>query len=66
MQLISYKDDAGNTYWLAFDPDTPDEASAKELTEIGENGWDVQVRMCDVDLEELVSLKYFLVQYLGK
>jgi hypothetical protein len=65
MQLISYKDDAGNTYWLAYDPDAPDEAADKELCEISEKGWDVEVRVGDLDKEELVSLRYFLDQYLG-
>ena len=65
MQLISYKDDAGNTYWLARDPAAHDEAAEQELCEITEKGWDVEVRMDDVDMEELASLRYFLDQYLG-
>ena len=66
MQLISYKDDAGNTYWLVYNPDAPDEAAEQELNEIAEKGWDVEVRMDDVDMEELASLRYFLDQYLGE
>jgi len=60
MQLISYKDDAGNTYWLAYDPGAKDEAQERELCEVSEKGWDVELRLDDVDMEELVSLKYFL------
>ncbi len=60
MQLISYKDDAGNTYWLMRDPGSNNEATERELCEIAENGWDVEVRLDGVDMEELVSLKYFL------
>jgi len=66
MQLISYKDDAGNTYWLAYDPDAHDEAAEQELCEIAEKGWDVEVRIDDVDMEELASLRYFLDQYLSE
>jgi len=62
MQLISYKDDAGNTYWLIYDPDSKDEAAEQELSEISEKGWDVEVRIEDVDMEELVSLRFFLDQ----
>ncbi len=64
MQLISYKDDAGNTYWLAYD--ACDEAAKAELAEVSEKGWDVEVRMDGVDMEELASLRYFLDQYLGE
>ncbi len=64
MQLISYKDDSGNTYWLAYDPCSQDDA--KELSEISEKGWDVEVRIDDVDMEELVSLRYFLDQLLSE
>jgi hypothetical protein len=63
MHLISYKDDTGNTYWLIYDPDAHDEASEKELCEITEKGWDVEMRIDDVDMEELASLRYFLDQY---
>ena len=66
MQLISYKDDAGNTYWLLYDPAVPDEAAEKELCEISENGWDVEARIEDIDMEELVSLKHFLDQFLNE
>ncbi len=65
MQLISYKDDAANTYWLLYDPDAHDEAAEQELSGISEKGWDVEVRVEDVDMEELASLRYFLDQYLG-
>lgn len=66
MELISYKDDAGNTYWLVHDPDTKDEAAERELCEISEKGWDAEVRAEDVDMEELISLKYFLDQFLSE
>ncbi len=66
MQLISYKDDAGNTYWLIRDPDASDDLVEQELCEIREKGWDVEVRMDAVDLEELVSLKYCLSQCLSE
>jgi hypothetical protein len=66
MRLISYKDDAGNTYWLVHDPDVHDDAAEQELCEISEKGWDVEVRMDDVDMEELASLRYFLDQYLSE
>lgn len=66
MQLISYKDDVGNTYWLVYDPCSKDKADQDEaLKEISENGWDVKVRVDDVDMEELISLKELLDQYLG-
>lgn len=61
MQLISYKDDSGNTYWLVYDP--CDETSVRELEEVSHKGWDVEGRVNDIDMEELVSLKYFLDQY---
>jgi hypothetical protein len=63
MQLISYKDDAGDTYWIAYDCDAHDKSAEDELKEITENGWDVEVRIGDIDQEELESLKYFLDQY---
>ncbi len=66
MQLISYKDDAGNTYWLIRDPDAGDALVEQELCEIRDKGWDVTVRMDDVDMEELVSLKYCLSQFLSE
>ncbi len=66
MRLISYKDDTGNTYWLVYDPDAYDDAAEQELCEISEKGWDVEVRMDDVDAEELASLRYFLDQYLSE
>lgn len=59
-----FKDDAGSIYWLVYEPDAHDEAAEQELCEISEKGWDVEVRMDDVDAEELASLKYFLDQYL--
>lgn len=65
MQLISYKDDAGGTYWLVYDPDAHDAAAEAELNEIAEKGWDVEVRADDLDMEELVSLKYFLDQLIS-
>lgn len=65
MQLISYKDDAGNTYWLVYDPDVKDDLTEQELSEISEKGWDVDVRIECVDMEELASLKYFLDQFLS-
>jgi hypothetical protein len=63
MQLISYKDDTGNTYWLIYDPDAHDEAAEKELCEITEKGWDVEMRIEAIDMEGLASLRYFLDQY---
>ena len=63
MQLISYKDDAGNTYWLLYDPDAEDVPAENELCEIADKGWDVEVRIENIDMEELVSLKHFLSQY---
>jgi hypothetical protein len=64
MQLISYKDDAGETYWLTYDCNASDRAAEDELKEIAEKGWDVEVRIGDIDMEELASLRYFLDQYL--
>jgi len=64
MQLISYKDETGNTYWLVYDCDTSDKDSKKELDEIMEKGWDVVTRIEDIDMEELASLKYFLDQFI--
>ncbi len=64
MQLISYKDETGNTYWLTYDCNAPDKAAEGELLEISEKGWDVEVRIGDIDMEELASLKYFLNQLL--
>lgn len=64
MQLISYKDETGNTYWLAYDCNAPGKAAEGELQEIAEKGWDVEVRIQDIDMEELVSLKYFLDQFI--
>ena len=63
MQLISYKDDAGETYWLAYDCGAGDRAAEDELKEIAEKGWDVEVRIGNIDMEELASLRYFLDQY---
>lgn len=64
MQLISYKDETGNTYWLAYDCNAPGKEAEGELADVSEKGWDVEVRVDNIDMEELVSLKYFLDQFL--
>jgi hypothetical protein len=66
MQLISYKDESGDTYWLAYECGAGDKAAEDELREITEKGWDVEVRIGDIDEEELASLRYFLDQYFNK
>jgi hypothetical protein len=61
MQLISYTDDAGNLYWMVYDPCYRE--SKTELDEISEKGWDVKVRIDDIDVTDLELLKDFLDQY---
>jgi hypothetical protein len=61
MQLISYMDDAGNLYWMIYDPCNED--SKAELDEISEKGWDVKVQIEDIDIADLELLKDFLDQF---
>jgi hypothetical protein len=61
MQLISYADDVGNTYWMIYDPCYKE--SKAELDEIIQKGWDVKVQIDEIEIADLEALKDFLDQY---